>query len=87
MTLAELMQDLHALNSELEQYENKYGLLSAYFYRLYEMGVLEENDDYLKWAGLYRIKQNREMKYKEFLPDVLSSLETKSDVEIELLMD
>ena len=87
MTLIELIQDLHALNAELEKYEKQYNLLSSYFYKLYEMGVLEENDAYLKWAGLYRIKQNREKKYKEFLPEALSTIEKKSEIEIELLMD
>jgi len=48
MTLDELIQDLHALNAEMEKYEKKYNLLSSYFYKLYEMGVLEEKDDYLK---------------------------------------
>ena len=87
MTLDELIQDLHALNAEMEKYEKKYNLLSSYFYKLYEMGVLEEKDDYLKWSGLYRIKLNREKKYREFLPEALSSIEKKSDVAVDLLMD
>lgn len=65
MTLHELIQDIHALDRELQKYEEKYGLLSEDFYELYVSGVLrdenvEEIDDYGNWAAFYKMRERRE---------------------------
>lgn len=70
MTLHELIQDIHALDRELQKYEEKYGLLSEDFYELYVSGVLrdenvEEIDDYGSWAAFYRMRERRKHKYDE----------------------
>lgn len=64
MTLSEVIQDIHALNAELETFEKKYGVLSEDFYQLYEAGKLrdeelEEIDDYGAWAASFRIRRRR----------------------------
>jgi hypothetical protein len=38
MTLHEIIQDIHGLETELSQLETRYGLLSADFYHLYKDG-------------------------------------------------
>jgi len=80
MTIEELIQDLHALEIELQKFEKKYNLLSPFFYKLYQTGKLECDKDYLKWAGLYQIKLRRYQKYKDLLPEALSLLDLESPV-------
>ncbi len=66
MKLQEIIADIHALNKELERFENKYGLLSETFYELYLAGEEPEDEDWVAdfalWAGLYEIKLERELK-------------------------
>ncbi len=64
MTLAEVLQDIHALNAELEVFEKKYGVLSEDFYQLYIAGEIrdeqvEEIDEYGAWAAAYKMKIRR----------------------------
>jgi hypothetical protein len=64
MTLQEVIQDIHALNADLEVFEKKYGALSKDFYRLYVAGELrdeeiEEIDEYGAWAAAYKMKMRR----------------------------
>ena len=80
MTIEQLIQDLHALEIELQKFEKKYNLLSPFFYQLYKAGKLECDRDYLKWAGLYQIKLRRYRKYKDMLPEALDLLELENPV-------
>jgi hypothetical protein len=41
MTVEQLIEDLHALENELQKFEKKYNLLSPFFYKLYQTGKLE----------------------------------------------
>jgi hypothetical protein len=65
MPLRDLISDIHALDRELQRLEEKYNLLSEDFYQLYETGrlrdevVVEEIDDYGRWAALYRMRLRR----------------------------
>jgi len=64
MTLQEIIADIHAMDRELQKYENKYGLRSRYFYELYTSGKLrdedpEESREYGDWAACYDIKHHR----------------------------
>jgi len=80
MTIEQLIQDLHALEIELQKFEKKYNLLSPFFYKLYKSGKLECDKDYLKWAGLYQIKLRRYEKYNDMLPEVLTHLDFEAPV-------
>jgi hypothetical protein len=76
MTLPEVIQDIHALNAELETFEKKYGVLSEDFYQLYEAGKLrdeelEEIDDYGAWAASFRIRRRRMELYHQLLKESL----------------
>ena len=68
--LHDLIVDIHALDTELRRYEEKYNLLSEDFYSLYELGLLrdetvEESDEYGQWAGLYRMRLRRKELYNQ----------------------
>ncbi len=65
MTLSEIIQDLHALETRIRAYERKYGITSADFYELYQQGLLddegfEQSTEFTRWASAYTLKQKRE---------------------------
>lgn len=68
MTLAELLQDIHACKEEMLKYERKYNVLSAIFYTAYSAG--EEPPapismlDWIGWAGVYQIWMSRQEEYQ-----------------------
>jgi hypothetical protein len=83
MTLVEIIQDIHALDKKLQEYEEKYGLLSEDFYELYISGALrdeevEEIDEYGSWAAFYKMRQRRKLKYDELKEDVLHTLQASA---------
>ena len=69
LTLIEIIQDLHALESRIRAYERKYGITSYDFYQLYQQGLLDDEGFEslqsrfhgipLKWAG-YHAQCSRE---------------------------
>ena len=85
-TIDDIMQDLQAIEPLILQYEQKYKLLSPYFYKLYQSGKLEERWDFMDWAALYEIKLDREQVYKERLYEVLENLPLDHSVGEEILL-
>jgi hypothetical protein len=70
LTLAEIIQDLHALEARLRAYERKYGITSADFYELYQEGLLddegfEQSTEFARWASAYTLKLKREAAFEE----------------------
>jgi hypothetical protein len=60
MKREEIIRDIHGLDAELATLEEQYGLLSADFYHFYRAGELEQTRDFIRWAGYYEAKQERE---------------------------
>lgn len=73
-TLSEIIQDIHGLEKELAQLEQRYGLLSADFYHLYKAGELEQSRDFIQWIGYYEAKLEREARYREMMYAYLRDL-------------
>ena len=44
MTLDDILQDIHALEQDLQTFERKYGVLTETFYESYMSGEEPEND-------------------------------------------
>ena len=74
MTLSEIIQDIHGLEVELAQLEERYGLLSADFYHLYKAGELEQSRDFIQWVGYHEAKLDREARYRQMMYDYLRDL-------------
>jgi serine/threonine protein kinase HipA of HipAB toxin-antitoxin module len=68
MTLGEILQSIHALEVQLQRFEERYRLRSEDFYRLVQEGRLEQSADFLEWLGLYEIKCKREQQYRRICP-------------------
>jgi hypothetical protein len=64
MTLSEILQDLHALETGLREYEARYGVTSEDFYELYQQGLLDDDGfestrEFTRWASAYTMKLER----------------------------
>lgn len=49
---------LKRYQSDLQDFETRYGLPSADFYQKYERGELGDAMDFFEWAGLFELQQN-----------------------------
>lgn len=68
LSLHDLIVEIHELDRKLQALEEKYSLLSADFYQLYEDGRLrdeeiDEIDDLGRWAAWYRMRTRRVAQY------------------------
>ncbi|MEZ4661126.1 MAG: hypothetical protein R2911_26550 [Caldilineaceae bacterium] len=69
LSLHGLIVEIHELDRKLHDLEEKYSLLSADFYQLYEAGQLrdediEEIDELGRWAAWYRMRARRMAQYE-----------------------
>lgn len=68
MTAQQLLADIHALETELLNFERKYGIRSEIFYRAYAAGDEPENDawvlDFGEWSSVYRTWLTRQAEYR-----------------------
>lgn len=74
MTLEEILQSIHALEGQLQKFEEQYRLRSEDFYRLVQEGRLEQSADFIEWLGLYKIKCKREQQYRRLTDALLGPL-------------
>jgi len=80
LTLDAILEDLQAIEPLILEYEKKYKVLTPYFYKLFHAGKLEENWDFIDWAGLYDIKIHREKAYRALLSESLRALPLKAQL-------
>ena len=78
MKREDIIRDIHGLDAELAALEEQYGLLSADFYHCYRAGELEQTRDFLRWAGYYEAKQEREAQYRRLVYEHLRELRRRS---------
>jgi hypothetical protein len=75
MTLQDIIDDIHALNQDIEVYERKYGILTETFYESYLKGEEPEDDawllDWSDWAGAYKILLRRQEQYRKTMKVLL----------------
>ncbi len=78
MTLEEILQDIHGLDTRLRELEQRYGLLSEDLYTLYRLGELEQSHDLIRWVGYYELRQERRRAYEAALRERLLALRSAS---------
>jgi len=83
MTLTDILQDLHALEARLREYEAKYGVASADFYELYQQGLLdndglEQSIEFTRWASTYEMELEREETFRRMSRRFISSLRARA---------
>ena len=74
MKREDLIRDIHGLDAELAAMEERYGLLSADFYHCHRAGELEQTTDFIRWAGYYEAKLERESQYRRLAYEHLREL-------------
>jgi len=67
VTLDELIQEMNNLEQQMQKFEWKYSIKSPEFYRLVQLGKLEETPEFHEWVGLYKLWLRRREKYLEQL--------------------
>jgi hypothetical protein len=60
-----LRHRLDQAQEELAGFEARFGEPSSTFFAKYEQGLLDESDDYVDWAGIYRIFLKLQKKLSE----------------------
>lgn len=78
MKREDIIRDIHGLDVELAALEVQYGLLSADFHHCYRAGELEQSRDFIRWAGFYEAKQERETQYRRIVYEHLRELRRQS---------
>ena len=84
-TVEMLLREIYLAETELRWFEQKYGLLSETFYKLYEQGQLrdEEPDEiqtYLEWSGWWEIYQSRRKRYTEAIESRLQMISSPASL-------
>jgi hypothetical protein len=78
MNRGDIIRDIHGLDAELAALEEQYGLLSEDFYHFYRAGELEQTRDFIRWAGFYEAKQEREISCRQLIYEHLRELRRRS---------
>jgi hypothetical protein len=78
MKREDIIRDIHGLDTEMARLEEQYGLLSDDFYHFYRAGELEQTRDFIRWAGFYEAKQERETSYRQLIYEHLRELRRRS---------
>ena len=79
ITAEDFLRDIFEAESALRWFEQKYGLLSETFYRVYQQGQLRDEDpdeiqEYMEWAGWYEILEDRRRRYDQAVQQRLKEL-------------
>jgi hypothetical protein len=78
MKREDIIRDIHGLDAELAALEELYGLLTADFYHFYRAGELEQTRDFIRWAGFYEAKQEREASCRQLVYEHLRELRRRA---------
>jgi hypothetical protein len=79
ITAEDLLRDIYEAEAAQRWFEQKYALLSETFHRLYQQGLLRDEDpdeirEYMEWAGWCEIYQDRRQRYDQLVQQRLESL-------------
>jgi hypothetical protein len=82
----DLLRDIYQAESARRWFEQKYGLLSETFYRLYQQGKLRDEDpaeilEYLEWAGWCEIYKDRRQRYEQAIEQQLKTIPSPTSLD------
>jgi len=63
--VSELKKGILNLRLELDDFERKYNMTSAEFYKGFSDGILEDEADFMIWAGLYEMLCQNQVQLSE----------------------
>jgi len=53
--ISELKLGLHNIEKDLKEFEQKYEMTSKSFYSKFEIGEIDDQEDFMIWAGIYEM--------------------------------
>jgi len=86
ISAADLLRDIYQAETARRWFEQKYGLLSETFYRLYQQGSLRDEDpaeiqEYLEWAGWCEIYEDRRQRYEQAIERQLQMISSPTSLD------
>jgi hypothetical protein len=63
--IAELKRGIVNLQVDFKQFEKKYQMSTEKFYQQFEQGLLDDNEDFLVWAGALEMLLKNKQKLRE----------------------
>jgi hypothetical protein len=63
--ITELKRVILNIRLDLQQFEQKYKLETEKFYQQFQMGLLEDTEDFMIWSGIYEMFQENSRKLGE----------------------
>lgn len=63
--IQELKRAIFNLQHELTLFEQKYKLSSVNFYQQYQQGILDDQEDFMLWAGSYELFLDNQQRLAE----------------------
>ena len=67
ITISEILDDIRIADETLLKFERRYWITSEQFFELYNKGLLDNGEhveDFSEWAGFYKLKQRREISFR-----------------------
>lgn len=63
--ISQLQKGILNLQLDLLDFEKKYQMSSESFYQKFSEGILEDNEDYMIWSGLYELYSENQRRLSE----------------------
>jgi len=63
--IAELQKGIINLKLDLKEFEEKYLMPSEVFYQRFEQGLLNDNEDFIVWSGIYEMLESNIQRLSE----------------------
>ncbi len=63
--ISQLQKGILNLQLDLLEFEKKYQMSSESFYQKFSEGILEDNEDYMIWSGLYELYSENQRRLRE----------------------
>ncbi len=87
MTLVEIIHDMSQLNTNLNYFEEKFGVKSSDFYKAINAGELEEFDaldeyrlEFIEWLSLYKTWLSLHEKYQQLITRQPIAIQIKTTI-------
>lgn len=62
--IAELRRAILNLRLEMKTFEEKYKMSSAAFHKKFDQGKMDDNEDFILWAGLYEMLEKNQARLR-----------------------
>jgi len=65
--IKQLKREIVVMQSDLNEYEQKFKMPTSEFYEQFENGLLDDSKDFILWSGIYEMQMNCKQKLQKLL--------------------